>query len=199
MKIGIYGGSFDPIHIGHLIIVERFIEILNLNKCLFIPSYISPFKAEENANISAETRLEMLKLATESNPAFEIEDYEINRREISYTIDTLLYLQSKYPDSELFLLIGSDQARDFHKWKNFQDIMSIANICIAKRILNYDVNIFPFELYLNQKSKQIIKLNTPIIEISSTEIRERIKEGRSIKYMLTPSVYNYINENNIYK
>jgi len=199
MKIGIFGGTFDPVHIGHLIIAERFCEIMELDKCLFVPSYLSPFKIEKNPIIPIEIRLKMLELAIDSNPIFEIETYEISRQEVSYTIDTIKYLQSKYPNDELYLLIGADQAKDFHNWKDYKEIMLRANICIARRILDYELNIFPFELYLNKDLMKVYKLSTPVIEISSTEIRERIKEGKSVEYLLPANVYNYIKENNIYK
>jgi len=199
MKIGIFGGTFDPVHIGHLIVAERFCEIMELDKCIFVPSYLSPFKIEKNPIIPIEIRLKMLEMAIATNPIFEIDTFEIMRHEVSYTIDTVKYLQSKYPEPELFLLIGSDQASDFHLWKDFKEIMSIAHICIAKRKLEFEMNVFPFELYLNSETKQIYKINTPIIEISSTEIRERAKGGKSIEYMLPYNVYNFIKENNIYK
>jgi nicotinate-nucleotide adenylyltransferase len=199
MKIGIFGGTFDPVHIGHLIIAERFCEIMELDKCLFVPTYLSPFKIEKNPIIPIEIRLKMLEIAINSNPIFEIETYEISRQEVSYTIDTIKYLQSKYPNDELYLLIGADQAKDFHLWKDFKEIMSILHLCVAKRGLDYELNVYPFELYLNNNSKQIYKLNTPIIEISSTEIRERIKEGKTVEYLLSANVYNFIKDNNIYK
>ena len=199
MKIGIFGGTFDPVHIGHLIIAERFCEIMTLDKCIFIPSYLSPFKLEKNPIIPIEIRLKMLEMAIDSNPVCEIDNYEISRQEVSYTIDTLRHLQSKYPDDELYLLIGADQAKDFHLWKDFKEIMSIAHLCIAKRGLDYELNVYPFELYINNDSKEIYKLNTPIIEISSTEIRQRIKEGKSVEYMLLCNVYDFIKDNNIYK
>ncbi len=199
MKIGIFGGTFDPVHIGHLIIAERFCEIMELDKCLLVPSYLSPFKIEKNPIIPIEIRLKLLELAIRTNPIFEIETYEISRQEVSYTIDTIKYLGAKYPNGELYLLIGSDQASEFHLWKEFKEIMSLAHICIAKRKLEFELNVFPFELYINSEAKQRYKLNTPIIEISSTEIRERIKGGKSVEYLLPSTVYNFIKENNIYK
>lgn len=199
MKIGIFGGTFDPVHIGHLIIAERFCEIMCLDKCLFVPTYLSPFKIEQNPIIPIEIRLKLLELAIRTNPLFEIEDYEIKSQQISYTIDTINFLQSKYPADELYLLIGADQAKDFHNWKDYKEIMLKANICIARRILDYELNIFPFELYLNKDLMKVYKLSTPVIEISSTDIRERIKEGKSVEYLLPANVYNYIKENNIYK
>ena len=199
MKIGIFGGTFDPVHIGHLIIAERFCEIMCLDKCLFVPTYLSPFKTEQNPIIPIEIRLKLLELAIRTNPLFEIEDYEIKSQQISYTIDTINFLQAKYPADELYLLIGADQAKDFHLWKDFKEIMSILHLCVAKRGIDYELNVYPFELYLNNNSKQIYKLNTPIIEISSTEIRERIKEGKTVEYLLSANVYNFIKDNNIYK
>jgi len=150
-KIGIYGGTFDPIHLGHLIIAQCFVEQFSLDKCYFVPAKISPFKIEQNLTFSDAERIKMIELSIKENPNFAIDTYEIENTDISYTINTIRYFRSKYPLSELFLLIGYDQAINFDKWKNSELIKNLANIVVARR----DLNIHDFVVHLPEEFKML--------------------------------------------
>ena len=196
-KIGIIGGSFNPIHQGHLIIAEWFRQELMLDLIIFIPTFISPFKLEDSEVIDPMDRLAMLKLAIESNSKFIYDDFEINKKAVSYTIDTLKYLKSKYLNSDLFYLIGEDQAQKFNKWNKWEDILSIVQLCIARRDFN-DEQIKSINEVFKSIKYTPVWISSPKIEISSTEIRNRVKKGKSIKYLTDDKVVDYIISNNVY-
>lgn len=203
MKIGIFGGSFDPIHHGHLIIADRFIEQMDLDKCYIVPTKVSPFKQDSYLNPKAndEDRIKMIELAIETNDRLYIDTFEINNERVSYSIDTINYFADKYPKelNNLFFLIGGDQAVSFHKWKAYQEIISKVQLCIATRNDNTDSNHnLYFTKHLNPMSIKPIVLSTPLLEISSSEIRERINFGMTIKYLLPEAVEKYIFQNSIY-
>jgi len=202
-KIGIIGGTFNPIHNAHLLIAEQFYEQLGLDKCFFVPSFLSPFKVNsEERLISAEIRLEMVKLALGNNPHFIIDTYEIEKGGVSFSIDTINYFYEKFNNSELYYIIGQDQANSFTKWKNWEDIVEKVQLVIAKRI---DDTQFPTRKRdkitneLTIENKPPIWISNTNMEISSKEIRDRIKKGKSTNYLLPDSVYDYIKENNLYK
>jgi nicotinate-nucleotide adenylyltransferase len=198
-KIGIFGGSFNPVQIAHLIIAERFAEECQLEKCFFVPANLSPFKInEQDLIVSPEHRLNMLSLALPDDGIFEIDDFEIKRGGISNTIDTVRYFKDKYPTSEIYMLIGSDHAKVFNQWKDWQDILKSANLCIARR---------PFTLGDSDQSDiektlslgmNLIWIDIPLLDVSSSEIRTRLKEGRSINYLLPDKVIEYIRCNNLF-
>jgi len=196
-KIGIFGGSFNPVHIGHLIIAQHFVEELNLDYCYFVPNYISPFKIGDNEIIPSHTRLEMLRLATEDNPKFIIDTFEINKADISYTYQTILYFKNKFPSAQLFLLVGSDQAEKFTSWKNWETILDNANLAVAKR--KPEVFDPPQYNFPSEYSKKVIHLSNPIIEISSSSIRNYLKSGRAIRYLVPEKIFNFIISNKLFE
>lgn len=200
-KIGIIGGTFNPPHIGHLIIAEHFVNYCNLDKCIFIPANLSPFKTEDDAakSIAPKSRADMVKLAIQGNEKFEIDTFEIDKRGVSRSIDTIRYLENKYPGDSLYMLIGEDQAKDFKKWASYRDILEKAYLCIADRtefLAHGEKKHILDELTFN--SKKPICIDSPNLEISSTEIRNKIKIGHSIKYLIPKDVLNYIFSNKIY-
>ncbi|MCX7735735.1 MAG: nicotinate (nicotinamide) nucleotide adenylyltransferase [Candidatus Kapabacteria bacterium] len=199
-RIGIIGGTFNPIHIAHLIIAETFFYQLQLDKCFFVPTYISPFKINNtNDLVAIEHRLEMLKISINENKKFEIDTYEIDKEEISYTINTIEYFKSRFPKDELFLLIGDDQAIYFDKWKDWTKIIEKVQLCIAKRKFDLkDRDREKINNTLSSKNKSPIWLDNPIIEISSESIRERIRNNKPIKYLVTKEVEKYIINNKLY-
>lgn len=188
MKIGIYGGTFDPVHHGHLITAKYILEERKLDKLIFIPCYISPHKVHKFSS-NENQRLEMLKLALENEPKFEISDYELINKEISYTVKTLEYLSKTYDDIEL--IIGYDNLLVFPDWKEPDRIFELATVVVLKRKsdLNERINKY-FEL--------AEFVDSPIIEISSTDIRKRINLEKSVKFLLPENVLNFIYENNLY-
>ena len=193
MKIGILGGAFNPPHIGHLILAQEILETLGLDKVFFIPTNISPHKQVSNAD--AESRLEMLRLATSGNKNFEVLDLEIKRGGTSFTIDTVRELKKNYSRDEFYLIIGSDLADTLSTWKNYQDLKKEVKIAVANR------KEYPFgDLSLAEKDKDsYLAVNIRQIEISSSQIREMVKNKRSIKYLVSENVEDYIQQHNLFQ
>ncbi|MBN1154027.1 nicotinate-nucleotide adenylyltransferase [candidate division KSB1 bacterium] len=194
MKIAIFGGTFDPIHIGHLILAEWIRVELRLDHFVFIPTYIPPHK-QRNQVTPAEIRLEMLKLAVRDNPAFEVSDIEIDRMGVSYSFDTIMQMRRDYNLSrrDLYFIVGADSILEFHLWHRPEDILSNASVIVYKRH-HYNISTLRPDY-----SSKIRVVNNPIIDISSTLIRKRVADGRSIKYLVTPEIEKFILENRLYK
>ena len=196
MKI-VFGGSFDPIHIGHIILARDIKERLKADKVIFVPTAQAPLKGKHRA--SMEDRLNMLRLALEKEKDFIIEDYEIKRGGISYTVFTLEYLKKKYEGEELYLLLGSDSFLRFHLWKEPEKILKMVRIVIVDR----EGKLKEVEEYINERFKafkdKVTLLHSRRIDISSTEIRRRIKEGKSIYCLVPESVEEYIRKRGLYK
>lgn len=197
MKIGILGGTFNPIHHGHLIIAEYISEILNFDKIIFIPTGIPPHK-DRGEVLDGKTRAKMLSLSIASNPKFEISTIEIDSEDISYTIDTIKNLKQSSND-DFHMIIGGDSLLSLHSWKGFEKIISEVNIIVADRYGSCGKKIIDEIDRLNKEThKKIININTPIIDISSTEIRNKLKMGKSIKYLVPEKVENYILKRGLY-
>ena len=196
-KIGVYGGSFDPPHKGHILLARNLYEKCELDKVLIIPASASPFKA--GAVASNEDRLEMCRLSF-TEPYFEISDIEIKRGGKSYTVDTLKEVKKLYPDSELYLFMGEDMLLTFHKWYNYEEILSICKIAAGCRLNSSDslrkmreaVNTMHFK---NKDS--ILIFDCKPVEISSTEIRESLLSGGSS--YISEEVSRYIKSKGLYK
>ena len=188
--VGILGGTFDPIHLGHLITAQSLLEIRKLEKIIFIPSYISPHKTDQEIT-GEKHRLKMLELATEENKFFEISDIELSEGSVSYTVDTLEKLSKKFKKIEL--IIGLDNLLDFHNWKNPDRIIELAKLVVLKkRIDDNKVN-------KNKYYRAAEFIDTPLIEISSSEIRERVKNKLPINYLVPEKVKEHILRNKLYK
>lgn len=188
-KIGILGGTFDPVHNGHLITAQYVLEKRNLDKIIFIPCYISPHKTELISS-SAEHRLNMVKLAIDKIPYFDYSDYELKTEGVSYSYNTLLYLSEKYESLEL--IIGYDNLLVFDKWYQPDEIIRLASLVVMKRKTD-------IEEKRNRFFEKAVLLDTPTIEISSTDIRERVKNNLPIDFLVPESVKKYINETNLYR
>lgn len=195
-SVGIFGGTFDPVHIGHLIAAQSVKEIRNLEKIIFIPTFISPFK--KNKKISgSDHRLKMLKLAIKGIPYFEFSDFEIKSKKISYTVDTLEYLSKKYENMEL--IIGMDNLIDFKFWKSPERILELAKLIVLRR--KFGTNRIQEKKYDLKKDKfyhSAVFVETPLIEISGKEIRSRIKNGLPINFLVPKNVKEYIYKSNLY-
>ncbi len=185
MKVGVLGGAFNPPHLGHLILAQEAYESLCLDKVLFIPTYASPHK--QSPKVSAQIRMEMVKLAIEGNEHFEISDIEIKREGVSYTIDTLRQLQKINKDYELYLIIGSDLANDFSTWKDFELIKQLVKRIVAER------REFPLE-----HKDGFTHLDMTPVGISSSEIRKHLQKGRSVRYLVKGNVGEYIKQHKLY-
>lgn len=189
MRIGILGGTFNPVHIGHLILAEEAHLKLNLDKVIFVPSFIPPHK-EIDPKVKPKDRLKMVQLAIADNPHFDVSKFEIESEKKSYSIDTLKEFRKKYGDkSQLYFITGSDSLKDLFSWKDINDIFKISKFIVANRP-GYPVNNVPEEV-------ETVVI-TPI-EVSSEDIRKRIKEGRSIRYLVPEKVHKYIEEHKLYR
>ncbi|OGW77694.1 MAG: nicotinate (nicotinamide) nucleotide adenylyltransferase [Omnitrophica bacterium RIFCSPLOWO2_02_FULL_45_16] len=189
MRIGILGGTFNPIHIGHLILAEEARFKLRLDKLILVPAFMPPHKNTSDV-IDAKDRLEMVRLAIEDNPAFEISTYEVDSKKKSYSIDTLKEFRKIYgDDAQLCFITGSDSLKDLFSWKNINDIFKISKFIVANRP-GYPLKDIP-------KEADTVVI-TPI-EVSSEDIRKRLKEGRSIRYLVSEKVRKYILEHNLYR
>lgn len=192
MKIGLYFGSFNPIHVGHLIIANHLVEHSDLDKLWFVVTPHNPFKKKASLLDNYE-RLEMVRLATESYDKLEPSQVEFNLPQPNYTVNTLAYLEEKYPKYEFSLLMGEDNLKSFHKWKNYQTILERHCIYVYPRLSEGTV-----DTQFNTHPK-IIKVDAPIMEISSTMIRKGIKANKNIRPLLTKAVWEYIDSNLFYK
>ena len=190
MKIGLMGGTFDPVHIGHLITAQAVREIRNLEKIIFIPAYISPHKTNKSS-AGDNHRLKMLQLAIEGIPYFEYSDIELKAKSISYTVKTLEAFKKKY--DELEFIIGYDNIINFNTWKMPGRIIELAELVVLRRKTN-DKKVAKDKYY---KAATFVK--TPVIEISSSEIRNRIKEGKPVDFLIPRKVKEYIYSSNLYK
>ena len=191
MKLGIFGGTFDPPHLGHLIEAEFAVAELGLDKLFFIPTGEHPLKSHAVMS-SVQDRYEMTRLAIAGNPHFEISDIEIKREGKSYTINTIEQIKKIYVPAELFLLVGIDNVEIFSQWHRIDEILDSCKVVVLSRMTNDDYVLSPSML------EKITILDSPIIEISSTEIRELVADGNSIRYLLPDSVRKYITEKNLY-
>ena len=187
--IGVFGGTFDPIHLGHLITAQSVKELRSLEKIIFIPAYISPHKTDI-ASLSSEHRLKMVQLALEGINYFEYSDFELRNETVSYTIDTLRNLKSKYDDIEL--IIGYDNIFDFKTWKEPDEILKLVKLIVLKRKASIEPD------YKDKFYKSAVFVETPTIEISSSEIRRRISKNLPIDFLVPEKVKKYIITNNLY-
>jgi len=188
MRIGIFGGTFDPIHFGHLVLAEQAYEKLNLDKVIFIPSFYPPHKKSPDI-ASANHRYNMAKLAVQGNPRFEISDIEIKRRGRSFLIDTLRQLKTIFPKAKLFFISGSDVSDTMAKWKSIDRVLSLAKFVLAKRP----------GYRLKKYNKNISVISITELDISSSMIRNKIKTDKSIRYLMPLRVYRYIKQRGLYQ
>lgn len=192
MKIGLYFGTFNPIHIGHLTIANHLVENSELDQVWFVVTPQSPFK-KKSSLLDDHQRLEMVYLATKDYNKLRPSDIEFGLKQPNYTIDTLTYLIEKFPQHEFSLIMGEDNLKSFHKWKNYEQILANHDILVYPRLSDGKI-----ETQFNQHPK-IFNISAPIMELSSTFIRNEIKSGRNIKPMLPDKVWHYIDEMNFYK
>lgn len=198
-KIGVFGGTFDPIHLGHLYIAYEAKTTLGLDKIIFMPSGNPPHKQQKKVTNSC-MRYEMVKKAIDGYEKFEVSDYEIKKIEKSYTYETLEYLKDNYKDSEIYFITGGDCLIELHNWKNVWHILKLCKFVVFNR------PGYTKEQFLEEKNKIEKKYSTEIIylpllalEISSTMIRERIKNRLSVEFFVPSKVNDFIMSNNLYK
>jgi nicotinate-nucleotide adenylyltransferase len=195
MRLGIFGGAFDPIHNGHLLLAEQCREQCQLDEVWFVPTNIPPHK--KAGSLSPDTdRVEMLKLATAGRPEFVVSEIELNREDVSWTVDTLRLLHDERPDDELFFLIGADSLRDFPTWKEPEAIAELASVVAVNR---GETSLEELTAGLKPELSASVRLVTmPGISISSTDLRSRVSAGKSIRYLVPRAVEEFILARKLY-
>lgn len=191
-KIGLMGGTFDPVHLGHLLAAECAREAAKLDEVWFVPTSIPPHKPQPGTGVEA--RCEMIHAAIASNPAFRLETIELEREGASYTIDTVIALQERYPDAQFYWIIGSDMVNDLPNWRRIDDLLArISFIGLERPDQPADDTRLPAQV-----RRRLLRAAMPPMGISSTDIRRRLKEGISIRYLVPEAVQDYIRRNDFY-
>lgn len=196
MKIGLFGGTFDPIHIGHMILMENVINNLDLDKIYVLPNSNPPHKLE-NKKTALNLRLKMVNETIKDNPKLEINDYDYRDNEIHYTFDTINYFKKSYPNDEFFFIMGEDSFLDIEKWKNYKEILK-ENLIIFKRYSNKNFSLISKINQVRKYNKNIYLIDNIALDISSTLIRNLVKENKSIRYLVNDEVINIIKEEKLY-
>ncbi|MCA9215157.1 MAG: nicotinate-nucleotide adenylyltransferase [Planctomycetales bacterium] len=198
MRIGVFGGSFDPVHNGHLLLAESCREQGKLDRVFLIPAVVSPHK-QDDLPADGNDRLEMLRLAVGGNEHFEVSDLELQRGGVSYTVDTLTAIASKHPGDDLFFMMGADSLLDFPNWREPQAICRLASVLVVARpdCPNPDLECLREFGEGVVDSSRIVDM--PRVDYSSTEIRSRVRRGKSIRYRTPRSVEKYIEAKRLYR
>jgi nicotinate-nucleotide adenylyltransferase len=191
VRIGVFGGTFDPPHLGHLIVAERAREQLSLERVIFVPSNITPHKRAQSVG-SARERAHLTKLALRRNCNFELSTHEIDRSDVSYTVDTLEFFHKRYPDTALYFLLGEDNLRGFRSWKSPDRILELATLAVYRRGKPIDKRTCRGMLH------RIEWLSGEQIPISSSDLRQRVSTGKSIRFLTPDAVRRYILEHSLY-
>lgn len=196
MRIGIFGGAFNPVHNGHINLAENYLNAMALDKVIFIPTYKPPHKSD-NELVSGQDRINMLSLAL-TDKRFEISTIEFEREQKSYTYDTLKELKKLYPDDSLYLIIGSDQFLSFDKWYRYKDILEMATLCSFPRENNDNERLEMLRYSKQLGAEDSIILDKPVYKVSSSEIREKIRQEQDISGLVPDAVEKYITEKGLY-
>ena len=192
MKIGIFGGSFDPIHIGHAIIAQHIISSGAVDRLWFMVSPVNPLKVGNVRQVADIDRLRMVEMVSRPMEGVETSAFEFSMPKPSYTIDTLNALQIKFPDDEFYLVIGADNWEVFDRWRASEEILAKYHVLIYPR-LGHEV-VIP-----DQLKDRVTLIDAPVIELSSTEIRERLAKGQSVRYYVPDNVQEYIERKQLYR
>lgn len=212
MKIGLFGGTFNPVHLGHLRAAEEIREKFGIEKTIFIPAHVPPHK--KDAIVPAQHRFEMVRTALADNPCFAVSDIELQRQGNSYSFDTIGHFSREYgPQAELFFIMGIDAFREIHTWKHYPEFFSFCNFIVMSRPGRYEpepeknvpsdfAGMFTFNsdgrFYEHGSGHRIYFCRISLLDISSTGVRQAVREGRSVKYLVPDSVAGYILKHNLY-
>ena len=202
MKVGLFFGTFNPIHVGHLIIANYMADNADLEQIWLIVSPQNPLK-DKKTLLAENHRLALVRVAIEDNNKLKVSDIEFKLPKPSYTVTTLAYLKEKYPEHEFALIMGEDNLRTFHKWKNYEEILKKHKLYIYPRAMTalQEKDFLSMDKDKNVLSNKNIVLCTdvPVMKISSSYIRAAIKDGKDVRYLLTEPVFKYLDEMNFYK
>jgi nicotinate-nucleotide adenylyltransferase len=201
MRIGVFGGTFDPVHLGHLITAEQCREQVALDEVWFVPAYLPPHKQDQSVT-PFKRRVEMLQLAVVGQPAFRISEIEKERGGLSFTVDSLEELRSRRPNDELFLIVGSDCLPDLPGWRDPVGIVKRAGLVVVARPhwamwsadRLRDALKLPADIEL-----RMVEVNIPLVDLASRELRQKAAEGRSIRFLVTRAVEAYITDKKLYR
>lgn len=192
MKVGIMGGTFDPLHIGHMLAAEAARDTFGLNEVWFMPSHIPPHKHE--AGVSSEDRLEMVRRTVEGHEFFRTLDWEVKRGGVSYTFETIRGLQQQYPGIDFYFIIGADMVQYLPKWHGIDELVErLTFIGVGRPGTPLDLGALPANV-----AAKVVLADMPLVDISSTVLRKRAAEGKSIRYMVPEAVYDYIHGSGLY-
>lgn len=204
MKIGLYFGTFNPIHVGHLVIANYMADFTDLQQVWLVVTPHNPLK-DKSTLLADRKRYALVQEAIIDNTKLKVSDVEFKLPKPSYTISTLSFLQEKYPDNEFSLIMGEDNLRTFHKWYNHEVILEKHKLYVYPRVLTtqeeHEVETISHDLLNDFRSHKnvIICEDAPVMKVSSSFIREAIKNGKDVRYLLTDPVYKYVDEMNYYK
>ncbi|HUQ98296.1 MAG TPA: nicotinate-nucleotide adenylyltransferase [Gemmatimonadaceae bacterium] len=190
VRIGVFGGTFDPPHVGHLLLASDARDALSLDRLVFVPAGTQPFKVETPPLASPTDRLEMIRLAVEDDAVYTVDDTEIRRGGLSYTVNTLEHLAERYKGAQLFLLLGEDSLLSFDQWRNPERIRELATVAVMHRGAGKSRSVEP---------EGVTFVSTRRVDVSSTEIRERLRAGKSIKGFVPGSVERFIEDRGLYR
>jgi len=197
MKIGIMGGTFNPVHTGHIAFVRAFIDQIQLDQCFIIPARRSPFRMNEPLAEDMH-RLQMLQLAFADIPHTFVSDIEIKREGLSFTIDTVNEIQSQYPGVEIYLLIGEDQAHRFKEWREWKELLQRVQLCIVQRTEDANLQELIQQLIHGLNVNMPVILKSPLFDVSSTLIRDSMSNNQSITGYVPETVEEYIHSHKLY-
>jgi len=194
---GVLGGSFDPIHNGHILLAQEVYDKLNLEKVIFIPAYVAPHKIGQSF-ASAEARFAMTKLAVGDIPNFCVSDLELRRGNVSYTVDTMLELKRLYPNQEFYFIIGADSVPQLKTWNRIEELFGLVKFAAVYRP-GYDDVLVKAQKDFGKNAERIIMVHTAEYDLSSTNIRQKVQLGQSIKDMVPTKVAEYIEKHGLYR
>lgn len=193
MRLGIFGGTFDPPHVGHLLAASDAIEHLALDRLVFVPAAIQPLKSTRETASGAD-RLAMVRLTVGADPRLETDAVELDRDGLSYTVDTLKDFARRFPSADRFFLVGADVLSTFAQWRDPQGVLELATLAVVTRSADSDVMEMNEEL-----ARRVTPVPTRRVDVSSTEIRDRVRSGRSIHGFVTDAVAEYISSHGLYR
>ena len=197
-KVGLYFGTFNPIHVGHLIISNYMVGYTNLDEVWFVVSPLNPLKKKESL-LEDYHRLNLVRIAIVQNSKLKVSNEEFNLPIPSYTINTLTHLKEKYSGHEFNLIMGEDNLRSFKKWKNHEEILKYHYLYVYPRVLTEQEKLDESNVENTVDHPKVIRCEAPVMKISSSFIRKAISENKDVRYLLTPEVYKYVEEMNFYK
>ncbi len=199
LKLGLFGGSFDPIHYGHLLLAESARDQLNLDRVIFLPLGEPPH--HKDIRSLSDDRFNTTVLAIQDYPEFEASRYEIDKKGVSYSVDTLRHYRTLFPNDEVFWIVSSETFNDFPNWRSPAEICRLASLVIARRAGYPEPNFESFTSFCDPKTIEVFKrqvIDFPFLEISSTLLRQRVRKGRSIRFLTPNPVVEYINKHRMY-